>query len=56
MTFNQLQNIEIGDFIRLDQSIEDPLLVKVGQNNTIIKGRPGTTPDQQYLAVQVTEI
>lgn len=56
MTFNELQNIEIGDFIKLDKSIEEPLFVKIGHNNTIIKGRPGTTPDQQYLAIQVTEI
>ncbi len=56
MTFSELQGIEIGDFIKLDQTIEDPLFIKVGHNNTIIKGRPGTTPDQQYVAVQVTEI
>lgn len=56
MTFSELQNIEVGDFIKLNQTIEDPLLIKIGQHNTIIKGRPGTTPDQQYLAVQVTEI
>lgn len=56
MSFSELQNIEVGDFIKLNQSIEDSLLIKVGQNNTIIKGRPGTTPDQQYMAVQVTEI
>lgn len=56
MTFNELQNIEVGDFIKLNQTIEDPLIIKIGQQNTVIKGRPGTTPDQQYLAVQVTEI
>lgn len=56
MSFSELQNIEVGDFIKLSQSIEDSLLVKVGHNNTIIKGRPGTTPDQQFMAVQVTEI
>ncbi len=56
MTFSELQNIEVGDFIKLTQTIEDPLFIKIGQNNTIIKGRPGTTPDQQNLAVQVTEI
>lgn len=56
MSFSELQNIEVGDFIKLNQTIEDPLLIKIGQNNTIIKGRPGTTPDQQNLAVQVTEI
>jgi flagellar motor switch protein FliM len=56
MTFSELQNIEVGDFIKLTQTIEDPLLIKIGQHNTIIKGRPGTTPDQQFIAVQVTEI
>lgn len=56
MTFSDLQNIEVGDFIRLEQNIENSLLIKVGHNNTIIKGRPGTTPDQQHIAVQVTEI
>ncbi|MBC7475411.1 MAG: FliM/FliN family flagellar motor switch protein [Candidatus Sericytochromatia bacterium] len=56
MSFSELQNIEIGDFIKLNQSIEDALFIKIGQNNTIIKGRPGTTPDQQYIAIQVTEI
>lgn len=54
MTFSELQNMEVGDFIKLDQYIDDPLIIKVGNN--IIKGKPGTTPDQQYLAVQVTEI
>lgn len=56
MTFSELQNIEVGDFIKLEQSIEDSLLIKVGHTNTIIKGRPGTTPDQHHIAVQVTEI
>lgn len=56
MSFSELQNIEVGDFIKLNQTIEDSLIVRIGHNNTIIKGRPGTTPDQQYLAVQVTEI
>lgn len=56
MTFSDLQNIEVGDFIKLEQNIENSLLIKVGHNNTIIKGRPGTTPDQQHIAVQVTEI
>jgi len=56
MTFSELQNIEVGDFIKLNQTIEEPLLIKIGHNNTIIKCRPGTTPDQQNLAVQVTEI
>lgn len=54
MTFSELQNLEVGDFVKLDQTIEDSLIIKIGSN--IIKGRPGTTPDQQYLAVQVTEI
>jgi flagellar motor switch protein FliM len=54
MTFSELQNVEVGDFIKLEQTIDDPLIIKVGSN--IIKGKPGTTPDQQYLAVQVTEI
>jgi len=56
MTFSELQGIEVGDFIKLNQTIDEPLLIKVGNNNTIIKGRPGTTPDQQFIAVQVTEI
>ncbi|MEM4398140.1 MAG: FliM/FliN family flagellar motor switch protein, partial [Candidatus Woesearchaeota archaeon] len=54
MTFSELQNMEVGDFIKLEQTIDEPLVIKVGNN--IIKGKPGTTPDQQYLAVQVTEI
>jgi len=54
MTFSELQNLEVGDFVKLDQTIEDSLIIKIGSN--IIKGRPGTTPDQQYLAVQVNEI
>jgi len=56
MSFTELQNIETGDFIKLNQTIEDPLFIKIGQNNTIIKGRAGTSSDQKYLAVQVTEI
>jgi len=56
MSFSELQNVEVGDFIKLNQTIEDSLIIRIGHNNTIIKGRPGTTPDQQYLAVQVTEI
>jgi len=56
MSFTELQNVETGDFIKLNQTIDDPLFIKIGQNNTIIKGRPGTSSDQKYLAVQVTEI
>lgn len=54
MSFSDIQNMEFNDFIVLEQSIEQPLTVKVGKN-TVMKGLPGTTPDGRHLAVQIIE-
>lgn len=54
MTFSEIQSIEENDFIKLDQRYDEPITIKIG-NNTFIKGRPGTTEDGQYLAVQIVE-
>jgi len=55
MTFEELQNMEISDFIRLDQTIDESLSIRVGKD-TLIKGRPGTSSDGLHLAVQVSEL
>lgn len=55
MTFEDLQNMEVSDFVRLEQTIEEPLIVRIGKH-TVIKGRPGTTPDGQHLAIQIVEL
>lgn len=54
MSFSDIQNMEFNDFIVLDQTIDQPLTVRVG-SNTIMKGLPGTTSDGKHLAVQVVE-
>jgi flagellar motor switch protein FliM len=54
MTFEELQNLEINDFLRLDQTIEETLTVRIG-GETSLRGRPGTMPDGKYLAVQISE-
>lgn len=54
LTFEELQNLAENDFLELDQLIQDPLPVRLGEK-TVLKGRPGTTPDGKNLAVQVTE-
>lgn len=54
MSFSDIQNMEYDDFIMLEQPISDTLDVHVGKH-TILKGRPGTTPDGQYVAVQIVE-
>lgn len=54
MTFEDLQQLEVNDFLRLDQTIDDPLAVRIG-SETYLRGRPGTMPDGKFLAVQITE-
>jgi flagellar motor switch protein FliM len=54
MTFSEIQSIEENDFIKLNQRYDEPLIIKIGKN-TFIKGRPGTTEDGQYLAIQIVE-
>ena len=46
--------MEFNDFILLDQIYNKPLTVRIGKN-TILKGKPGTTPDGKHLAIQITE-
>ncbi|MBC7543400.1 MAG: FliM/FliN family flagellar motor switch protein [Candidatus Sericytochromatia bacterium] len=54
MTFEELQNLEINDFLRLDQTIDETLIIRIG-GETALRGRPGTMPDGKFLAVQVAE-
>lgn len=54
MSFSDIQNMEFNDFIVLEQSIEQPLTVKIGKS-TVMHGMPGTTPDGRHLAVQIVE-
>lgn len=54
MSFSDIQNMEFNDFIILEQTIDQPVTVKVGKD-TRLKGRPGTTSDGRHLAVQIVE-
>lgn len=54
LTFEELQNLTENDFLQLDQRITDPLPVRLGER-TVLKGRPGTTPDGKHMAVQINE-
>ena len=54
MTFEELQNLEINDFLRLDQTIDETLVVRIG-GETALRGRPGTMPDGKFLAIQIAE-
>ena len=55
MTVSEIQSLEVNTFLRLDQAIEDPLVVRVGSYRKL-RGRPGTTPDGQFLAVQIAKM
>ncbi|MGE5707820.1 MAG: FliM/FliN family flagellar motor switch protein [Bacteroidota bacterium] len=55
MTVSELQNLEEGDVIVLDQLVNAPITITLGKG-AVIKGKPGTTSDGHRLAVQVTEL
>lgn len=55
MTLAEIKDIEVNDFILLEQPYNEPLKIRLG-DTTIIKGAPGTTSDAKYLAVQVVEV
>lgn len=51
LTVGELHALEPGDVLGLDSDVARPLRVRVG--NMEHQGRPGTTPDGRYLAIQM---
>lgn len=54
MTVSEIQKLEVGHFVRLDQQIEEPLVVRIASYRKL-RGRPGLAPDMMHLAVQVVK-
>ena len=53
ITIEEFLNLEDGDVIRLDQTVSDPLTVRV-DNRVKFHGQPGTSKGR--MAVQITEV
>ncbi|MGA9289085.1 MAG: flagellar motor switch protein FliM [Anaerobacillus sp.] len=53
ITIEEFLNLEDGDVIRLNQTVSDPLIVKV-DNQVKFHGQPGTSKGR--MAIQITEV